>query len=58
MNKDTKNLHKVCDELKAFKTSLGAQSISLDDLLKAEKAIVKFYQKQRYAEEMSRTEKA
>ncbi len=58
MNKDTKNPHKVCDKLKAFKTSLGAQSISLEDLLKAEKAIVKFYQKQRYAEEMSRVEKA
>ncbi len=55
---DTNNPHKVCDKLKAFKTSLGAQSISLDDLLKAKKGIVEFFQKQRYAEETSRIEKA
>ncbi len=49
---------KVCDKLKAFKASLGAQYITLDDLLKAEKGIVEFCQKQRYTEEMSRIEKA
>lgn len=43
--------------MKAFKTSLGGQSIGLDDLLKAEKAITEFCHKQRYAEKISRIEK-
>lgn len=58
VNQDTRSQNKVCYEIKALKTSLGGQSITLDDLLKAEKAIVEFCQKQRYSEEMSRIEKA
>lgn len=58
VNKDSQSQrYKVCNEMKAFKASLCGQSISLDDLLKAEKAIVEFSQKQRYSEEMSRIEK-
>lgn len=57
VNKDIQSQNKVCNEIKAFKTSLCGQSICLDDLCKAEKSIVEFCQKQRYSEEMSRIKK-
>ncbi|KAL2092789.1 hypothetical protein ACEWY4_012587 [Coilia grayii] len=38
--------------------TLGGQCISLDDLMRAEKAIVVFYQHQRYPEELSRLKNA
>ncbi|KAK0131196.1 hypothetical protein N1851_034101 [Merluccius polli] len=45
-------------ELKDFKNALGGRCISLDDLMRAEKAIVVFCQHQRYPEEMARLKDA
>ena len=42
---------------KASKSELGSQCISLDDLMKAEKAIVMFCQHQSYPEEMAKLAK-
>lgn len=47
----------ICDKIHAFKTTLIAKPISLDDLLKAEKAIIVFSQRQRNSEEIAKLEK-
>lgn len=48
----------ICEQMEAFKTTLGRRSISLDELLKIEKAIIVFGQRQRYSEKMAKLEKS
>ena len=48
----------ICDHMQAFKKTLGRCSISLEDLSKAEKAIIVFCQRQRYSDEVAQLQKA
>lgn len=53
----TRTQSKMLDnEMKAFKSKLGGQRISLDDLMRAEKAIIGFCQHQRYPKEITKLE--
>ena len=47
----------IYDQMQAFKKTLGKCSISLEDLSKAEKAIIVFCQRQRYPDEVAHLKK-